>query len=295
MGRGSTPGKGRGNNAGGPRPTGNSSRNKKNKKKGSQDVENTRKFYKPKMKQAEDLHVPTSEETRLNKFIANAGKCSRREADDHIKAGLVAVNNKVITEMGYKVQPGDTVKYNGETIKGEKKVYLLLNKPKGFITTMYDEKARKTVMDLVGGACRERIYPVGRLDRATTGVLLFTNDGELAQKLTHPSQGARKIYMASLDKNMKASDLVRLTEGITLDDGVAIANEAAFVEGKGKKTIGLEIHMGRNRVVRKMFETMGYEVTKLDRSIFAGLTKKNLQRGQWRFLSAEEVKFLKMK
>lgn len=293
MNRGQGSGRGRGKQNASGRPSASKSRSNKNKKKGSQDQENPRKFYKPKGKSAEDLHVSKTDEVRLNKFIANAGKCSRREADQHIAAGLVTINGKVVTEMGYKVKPTDTVKYGGELIRGEKKVYLLLNKPKGFITTMYDEKARKTVMDIIGGACKERIYPVGRLDRATTGVLLFTNDGELAQKLTHPSHGARKIYMASLDKNMKPEDLHKLTQGIELPDGEAHADTAAYVEGKGKKVIGLEMHMGRNRIVRRMFETLGYEVLKLDRTSFAGLTKKTLDRGQWRFLSDQEVKLLK--
>lgn len=230
---------------------------------------------------------------RLNRYIATSGICSRREADQHISAGLVSVNGKVVSEMGYKVQPGDEVRYNGERIRAEKKVYLLLNKPKGFITTMDDPKARKTVMDLIGGACKERIYPVGRLDRATTGVLLFTNDGDMAKKLTHPSHGARKIYSVTLDKNFKRADFNRLLEGIELEDGPIAADSLSYVDEKVKNHVGIELHSGRNRIVRRIFEYLGYEVTTLDRTSFAGLTKKQLKRGQYRFLRPEEVNFLK--
>ncbi|MCT4624442.1 MAG: RNA-binding S4 domain-containing protein, partial [Schleiferiaceae bacterium] len=216
MRRGNSAGRGRGKQEDRRGPSSRKPNSNRPKKKGSQNVENTRKFYKPKLKEAENVlsTKDSSEGVRLNKFIAATGLCSRREADVHIASGMVAVNGKTITEMGYKVMPTDTVKYNGETIKGEGKQYLLLNKPKGFITTMYDEKARKTVMDIVGGACKERIYPVGRLDRATTGVLLFTNDGEVAQKLTHPSHGAKKIYQVTLDKGYTQGDFSKIAAGL---------------------------------------------------------------------------------
>lgn len=244
---------------------------------------------RPRAKQREDGSM------RLNRFIAHAGICSRREADSHITAGLVKVNGKVITEMGYKVQAGDEVRYNDSLIRSEKKVYVLLNKPKGFITTVDDPKARKTVMDLVGGACKERIYPVGRLDRQTTGVLLFTNDGELADKLLHPSKGARKIYEAVLDKPLTKTDLIRIEQGLELEDGLVKVDTIAYVEDKDRKHIGLELHVGKNRIVRRIFEHLGYEVTKLDRVSFAGLTKKRLSRGQYRFLTEKEVEFLRMR
>ena len=226
--------------------------------------------------------------------MAHAGICSRREADELIQAGLVSVNGEIITEMGFGVKRDDLVKYNGETIRGEKPVYLVLNKPKGFITTTDDPKARKTVMDIVGNACRERIYPVGRLDRSTTGVLMFTNDGDMAKKLTHPSHGARKIYLATLDKKLEEKHLNQIKHGITLDDGPVAVDTISYVEGKDKNHVGLELHVGRNRIVRRIFEHLGYEVTKLDRTTFAGLTKKNLARGQWRFLTPKEIQFLKM-
>lgn len=233
-------------------------------------------------------------EVRLNRFIAHAGVCSRREADKLIADGMVTVNGEVITEMGHKVKPTDDVRYAGERLRSEQPVYLLLNKPKGFITTVEDERARKTVMDLVGNACKERIYPVGRLDRATTGVLLFTNDGDLAKKLTHPSHGAKKIYMVTLDKALKAADLAQLAKGITLEDGDVKVDKIEMLDEDNPTSVGVELHIGRNRIVRRMFEHLGYEVTKLDRTSFAGLTKKNLNRGQYRFLGEKEVGFLKM-
>ncbi len=232
---------------------------------------------------------------RLNRFLAHAGICSRREADVFIKAGLVKVNNKVVTEMGYIVGQMDEVRYNDSIIKSEKKVYLLLNKPKGFITTSDDPKARKTVMDLVAGACKERVYPVGRLDRATTGVLLFTNDGDMTDKLLHPSKGAQKIYEVVLDKVLSRGDLQKIADGITLEDGLAQVDGISYVDDKDKKHIGIEIHIGKNRIVRRIFESLGYEVTKLDRVFFAGLTKKRLERGHWRFLTEKEVNFLRMR
>lgn len=231
--------------------------------------------------------------TRLNKYIANAGICSRREADVLIESGAVSVNGEVVTQLGFKVKPGDVVHYGGEKLVSERKRYILLNKPKGFITTMDDPQERKTVMNLVADACTERIYPVGRLDRNTTGLLLFTNDGELAKKLTHPSTGARKVYHVELDKPLTNADRNRMLEGISLEDG-DIAVDAVEYSAEDRNVVGVELHSGRNRIVRRIFESMGYEVYKLDRVIFAELTKKNLPRGRWRELSAKEVGFLKM-
>jgi len=232
--------------------------------------------------------------TRLNKYIASSGICSRREADGLITAGLVSINGKVVTTLGTKVNPGDEVRYNGERIRNEKKIYLLLNKPKDYVTTTYDPKERKTVMALIKNACPERIYPVGRLDRNTTGVLLFTNDGEMAKKLTHPSHNKKKIYHVFLDKKFTQNDLKTLAEGIELEDGFIKADSISYVHPENRNEIGLEIHSGRNRIVRRMFESLGYKVTKLDRVYFAGLTKKNLPRGKWRFLTEKEINRLKM-
>lgn len=234
------------------------------------------------------------EEIRLNKYLAHAGISSRREADKLIEAGLVTVNGKLVTTVGTKVQPGDDVRYNGERLGNERKVYLLLNKPKDYVTTMDDPHAKKTVMDLVGKACRERIYPVGRLDRNTTGVLLFTNDGDLTRKLTHPSFNKKKIYHVFLDKALQQSDFNKISEGLELEDGFIQVDAIAFANKDSRKEVGLEIHSGKNRVVRRIFEHLGYKVTKLDRVYFAGLTKKNLPRGKWRFLTDQEVKMLKM-
>lgn len=231
--------------------------------------------------------------TRLNKYISNAGICSRREADVLIASGAVSVNGEVVTQLGFKVMPGDVVHYGGEKLVSERKRYVLLNKPKGYITTMDDPQERKTVMNLVADACTERIYPVGRLDRNTTGLLLFTNDGELAKKLTHPSTGARKVYHVELDKPLTANDRKRMLEGLSLEDG-DIAVDAVEYDGEDKHCVGVEIHSGRNRIVRRIFESMGYEVYKLDRVIFAELTKKNLPRGRWRVLTDKEIAFLKM-
>ena len=239
-------------------------------------------------------YAPDNGAMRLNRFLAHAGVCSRREADNRIADGLVTVNGSVIIEMGHKVSATDEVRYGGEVLKSEKKVYVLLNKPKGFITTVDDERARKTVMDLVSNACSERIYPVGRLDRSTTGVLLLTNDGSLAKKLTHPSHGAKKIYMVTLDKPFHTGDLAKLRNGIELEDGIAQVDHVEFVKENDQYTLGVEIHIGKNRIVRRMFESLGYEVTKLDRSSFAGLTKKSLNRGQYRILNSKDLSFLKM-
>lgn len=231
---------------------------------------------------------------RLNKFLANTGLCSRRDADEYIKAGLVTVNGKVVTQMGVRVTYEDDVRFNGERMRGEKKVYIIMNKPKDFVTTVSDPHAEKCVMDLISKAlCPERVFPVGRLDKSTTGVLLFTNDGELAEKLTHPSYQKKKIYQVTLDRNFKSSDMTKLSNGVELEDGMAYADEIAYV-GDAKDVVGIEIHSGKNRIVRRMFEHLDYKVKKLDRVYFAGLTKKNLSRGQWRFLSDEEVLMLKM-
>jgi 23S rRNA pseudouridine2605 synthase len=230
---------------------------------------------------------------RLNKFIANSGICSRREADEYITAGLVSVNGEIITVLGTKINPDDDVRFNGERLKGENKVYILLNKPKNYITTVDDPHAKQTVMELIDGACSERVYPVGRLDRNSTGVLLFTNDGDLTTQLTHPSHNKLKVYQVKLDKNVSKNDIKALLEGIPLDDGLAFADNIHLSENS-KDELGVEIHSGKNRVIRRMFEHLGYNVVRLDRSYFAGLTKKGLRRGEYRFLTPKEVEMLKM-
>ncbi|MCJ7936106.1 MAG: rRNA pseudouridine synthase [Chryseobacterium sp.] len=231
---------------------------------------------------------------RLNKYIANSGICSRREADELITQGLVEVNGKVVNEMGYQVQKTDRVVFDGQNITPEKPVYVLLNKPKGYISTTKDDKARKTVMDLVANASPYRLFPVGRLDRSTTGVILLTNDGHMTKKLTHPSFDARKIYHVTLDKKLTGEDLRLIAEGIRLDEGVAVVDQISYIEGKPKNEIGIEIHIGWNRVIRRIFQRLGYEVEALDRVMFAGLTKKNIKRGHWRILTELEVNNLKM-
>jgi 23S rRNA pseudouridine2605 synthase len=231
--------------------------------------------------------------TRLNKYLANAGIASRREADNLIQSGAVKVNGVVVDQLGYKIKPGDKVSYGDSAVKTERKVYLLLNKPKDYITTVDDPRDRKTVMELIEGACRERVYPVGRLDRNTTGLLLLTNDGDLTKKLTHPKFGVKKVYHVSLNKGLRAEDFKSIVEGVELEDGMIKADDLAFV-GEGKKEVGIEIHSGRNRVVRRLFEHLGYDVLKLDRVVFAGLTKKDLPRGKHRFLTAKEIGFLQM-
>ncbi|MDR0421323.1 MAG: rRNA pseudouridine synthase, partial [Prevotellaceae bacterium] len=233
-------------------------------------------------------------EIRLNKFIANSGICSRREADTFIKAGVVSVNGVIVTELGVKVSPTDEILFNNERLHGEKKVYLVMNKPKNFVTTVEDPHADKTVMTIVHNYCTERVYPVGRLDRNTTGVLLFTNDGELTKVLTHPSYEKKKIYAVGLDKNLTKSDMTRLADGVQLDDGIAFFDEISYTDNDDKRKIGVEIHSGRNRIVRRMFEHLGYKITKLDRVYFAGLTKSKLKRGTCRFLSEQEIAALKM-
>jgi len=233
-------------------------------------------------------------EMRLNRYLAHAGISSRRQADDYIKAGLVTVNGVVVTEMGVKIKRGDDIRYNGERLATEKKVYILVNKPKDYVTTTDDEQGRKTVLDLVADACPERVYPVGRLDRNTTGVMLLTNDGDLAGKLTHPKYNKKKIYHVVLDKNLKQTDLESIAKGITLEDGLIQPDAVSIVSPEKKNEVGIEIHSGRNRIVRRIFEQLGYEIVRLDRVYFAGLTKKNLARGKWRFLSDIEINMLLM-
>ncbi|PWK28940.1 23S rRNA pseudouridine2605 synthase, partial [Arcicella aurantiaca] len=243
-------------------------------------------------KKIEESERKSNGDVRLNRYIANAGICSRREADDLIKAGEIKVNGKIVTEMGYQVQPGDVVKYGNRKLSREKMVYVLVNKPKDFITTTEDPDDRKTVMDLVKNACEERIYPVGRLDRNTTGLLLLTNDGELADKLTHPSNEVEKLYQVELDKPLATEHFDQILKGITLEDGEIKADELGIVTPDGM-VVGVKIHSGRNRIVRRIFESLGYEVLKLDRTTFAGLNKKDLPRGSWRFLTEKEVVKLK--
>ena len=241
-----------------------------------------------------DDSIDPNEPMRLNKYLANAGVCSRREADEFIQAGVVTVNGAVVTELGTKVLRSDEVKFHDQPVSLEKKVYVLLNKPKDYVTTSDDPQQRKTVMDLVKNACPERIYPVGRLDRNTTGVLLLTNDGDMASKLTHPKFLKKKIYHVHLDKNVTAHDLQQIRDGITLEDGEIKADDVQYADPVDKKQVGIEIHSGKNRIVRRIFEKLGYRVTKLDRVQFAGLTKKGLRRGDWRYLTEEEVVRLRM-
>jgi 23S rRNA pseudouridine2605 synthase len=251
--------------------------------------------FKPKVRKGDPLPTFNEDDIRLNKYLSNAGVCSRREADVLIQTGVVSVNGEIITEMGYKIKKGDKVQYDGETINAEIKRYVLLNKPKGFITTMDDPLGRKTVMGLIINACKERVYPVGRLDRDTTGLLLFTNDGDMAKKLTHPRYEATKIYHVEADKPVQAEHLEMLMRGIELEDGRIQADKAEYVkDGKSSREVGIEIHSGKNRIVRRMFEKLGYEVVKLDRVQFASLTKKDLPRGYYRHLTEKEVHFLKM-
>jgi 23S rRNA pseudouridine2605 synthase len=232
--------------------------------------------------------------TRLNKVIASSGVCSRREADDMIVAGLVSVNGTIVTTLGAKIGPEDDVRYNGERMKKERMVYILLNKPKDYITTMRDPNAKRTVLELIEGACKERVYPVGRLDRNTTGVLLLTNDGDLAKKLTHPSYNRKKIYHVHLDQSIRKEHFEAIVKGFELEDGFVKADELSFIDPADKKQLGIEVHSGRNRIVRRIFEHFEYTVSKLDRVYFSGLTKKGLQRGHWRFLTENEVNTLKM-
>ncbi len=252
------------------------------------------KYSKKKQIEYKLVNVDPDAPIRLNKFLANAGVCSRREADEFITAGVVSVNGQVVTELGTKVKQTDEIKFHDQPISIEKKVYVLLNKPKDYVTTSDDPQNRKTVMDLVRNACKERIYPVGRLDRNTTGVLLLTNDGDLASKLTHPKYLKKKIYHVYTDKNVTAADMRQIAEGITLEDGEIHADAIDYASPTDKKQVGIEIHSGKNRIVRRIFESLGYRVIKLDRVFFAGLTKKNLRRGDWRYLTEQEVNMLRM-
>ena len=254
---------------------------------------NAKYSLKKRIEYKEENYDP-NEPVRLNKFLANAGVCSRREADEFIQAGVVTVNGEVVTELGTKVMRTDEIKFHDQPVALEKKVYVLLNKPKDYVTTSDDPQQRKTVMDLVKNACTERIYPVGRLDRNTTGVLLLTNDGDMASKLTHPKFLKKKIYHVYLDRNVTAHDLQQIAEGIVLEDGEIKADAVEYADPVDKKQVGIEIHSGKNRIVRRIFESLGYKVTKLDRVQFAGLTKKNLRRGDWRYLTEEEVDRLRM-
>lgn len=260
-----------------------------------------RKPYDPNAKYSmrkriiyKEKNIDPTAPLRLNKFLANAGICSRRDADKYIEAGVVKVNGEVVTELGTKVLRTDVVTFHNEPVRPERKVYIVLNKPKGYVTTSDDPQNRKTVMDLIKNACMERVYPVGRLDRNTTGVLLLTNDGELADKLTHPQYQKKKIYHVFLDKSLAAGDMHAIATGIQLEDGEIRADDIQYVHETDKKQVGIEIHSGRNRIVRRIFESLGYKVVKLDRVFFAGLTKKHLKRGAWRYLSEDEVNFLRM-
>ena len=267
---------------------------KKGPRQHTADYDPNAKYSLKKRIEYKEINYDPNEPLRLNKFLANAGICSRREADEFIQAGVVTVNGEVVTELGTKILRTDEVKFHDQPVKIEKKVYVLLNKPKDYVTTSDDPQQRKTVMDLVKNACPERIYPVGRLDRNTTGVLLLTNDGDLASKLTHPKYLKKKIYHVYLDKNVTAHDLQQIAEGILLEDGEIKADDVQYAHPTDKKQVGIEIHSGKNRIVRRIFESLGYHVQKLDRVQFAGLTKKNLKRGDWRYLTEEEVDRLRM-
>ena len=267
---------------------------KKGPRQHSADYDPNAKYSMKKRIEYKEINYDPNEPLRLNKFLANAGICSRREADEFIQAGVVTVNGEVVTELGTKILRTDVVKFHDQPVNIEKKVYVLLNKPKDYVTTSDDPQQRKTVMDLVKNACSERIYPVGRLDRNTTGVLLLTNDGDLASKLTHPKYLKKKIYHVYLDKNVTAHDLQQIAEGIQLEDGEIKADDVQYAHPTDKKQVGIEIHSGKNRIVRRIFESLGYRVQKLDRVQFAGLTKKNLKRGDWRYLTEEEVDRLRM-
>lgn len=252
------------------------------------------KYSMKKQIEYKDILTDPNEPIRLNKYLANAGVCSRREADEFITAGVVSVNGEVVTELGTKIKRTDEVKFHDESVSIERKVYVLLNKPKDCVTTSDDPQERKTVMDFVKGACKERIYPVGRLDRNTTGVLLLTNDGDLASKLTHPKYLKKKIYHVYCEKNVAKADLDQIAAGVTLDDGEIHADAISYASETDKSQVGIEIHSGKNRIVRRIFESLGYKVIKLDRVYFAGLTKKGLRRGDWRYLTEQEVNMLRM-
>ena len=258
------------------------------------DYDPNAKYSRKKQIEYKEQFTDPNEPIRLNKFLANAGVCSRREADEFITAGVVSVNGVVVTELGTKIKRADEVKFHDQTVSIERKIYILLNKPKDTVTTSDDPQARRTVMDLVKGACDERIYPVGRLDRNTTGVLLLTNDGDLASKLTHPKFLKKKIYHVHTDKNVTKADMDQIAAGIQLDDGEIHADAISYTDDVRRDEVGIEIHSGKNRIVRRIFESLGYKVVKLDRVFFAGLTKKGLRRGEWRYLSEQEVNYLRM-
>ena len=258
------------------------------------DYDPNAKYSRKKQIEYKEQFTDPNEPIRLNKFLANAGVCSRREADEFITAGVVSVNGAVVTELGTKIKRGDEVKFHDQPVSIERKIYILLNKPKDTVTTSDDPQARRTVMDLVKGACDERIYPVGRLDRNTTGVLLLTNDGDLASKLTHPKFLKKKIYHVHTDKNVTKADMDQIAAGIQLDDGEIHADAISYTDDVRRDEVGIEIHSGKNRIVRRIFESLGYKVVKLDRVFFAGLTKKGLRRGEWRYLSEQEVNYLRM-
>ena len=285
----------RNNNGGGYRPRFNNDRQGGYRPRPrTSDYDPNAKYSIKKQIEYKEQFVDPNEPIRLNKFLANAGVCSRREADEFITAGVVSVNGEVVTELGTKIKRSDVVKFHDEPVSIERKVYVLLNKPKDTVTTSDDPQERRTVMDLVKGACNERIYPVGRLDRNTTGVLLLTNDGDLASKLTHPKFLKKKIYHVHLDKNLTKADMDQIAAGIQLEDGEIHADAISYTDDFKKDQVGIEIHSGKNRIVRRIFESLGYKVVKLDRVFFAGLTKKGLRRGDWRYLSEAEVNYLRM-
>ena len=281
---------------GGFRPSGFQSRPQQGgqRRQHSADYDPNAKYSMKKRIEYREEHIDPNEPIRLNKFLANAGVCSRREADEFIQAGVVTVNGEVVTERGTKILRTDHVVFHEQPVTIEKKVYVLLNKPKDYVTTSDDPQQRKTVMDLVKDACTERIYPVGRLDRNTTGVLLLTNDGELASKLTHPKFLKKKVYHVYLDRNVTKSDMEQIAQGVMLEDGEVRVDAIEYASPTDKSQVGLEIHSGRNRIVRRIFDSLGYHVTKLDRVQFAGLTKKNVRRGDWRYLTEKEVEMLRM-
>ena len=285
----------RSNNAGGFRPRFNNDRQGGFRpRQRTTDYNPNAKYSVKKQIEYKEQFADPNEPIRLNKFLANAGVCSRREADEFITAGVVSVNGVVVTELGTKIKRSDVVKFHDEPVSIERKVYVLLNKPKDTVTTSDDPQERRTVMDLVKGACNERIYPVGRLDRNTTGVLLLTNDGDLASKLTHPKFLKKKIYHVHLDKNLTKADMEQIAAGIQLEDGEIHADAISYTDDAKKDQVGIEIHSGKNRIVRRIFESLGYKVVKLDRVFFAGLTKKGLRRGDWRYLTEAEVNYLRM-
>ena len=285
----------RSNNGGGYRPRFNNDRQGGYRPRlRTADYDPNAKYSVKKQIEYKEQFVDPNEPIRLNKFLANAGVCSRREADEFITAGVVSVNGEVVTELGTKIKRSDVVKFHEEPVSIERKVYVLLNKPKDTVTTSDDPQERRTVMDLVKGACNERIYPVGRLDRNTTGVLLLTNDGDLASKLTHPKFLKKKIYHVHLDKNLTKADMDQIAAGIQLEDGEIHADAISYTDDFKKDQVGIEIHSGKNRIVRRIFESLGYKVVKLDRVFFAGLTKKGLRRGDWRYLTEAEVNYLRM-